>query len=44
MKTQEHQEEQQEQEPGFYIISTMEVTRDEDTEDLKKAKVVTHLS
>ena len=37
-------QEQQEQEHGFYIISTMEVTRDEDTKKLKKAKVVTHLS
>ena len=43
MKTQEHQEEQQE--PGFYIISTMEVTRTgQNREDLKKQPVVTHLS
>ena len=43
MKTQEQQEEH-----GFYIISTMEVTKEYDektkTEKLKKAKVVTHLS
>ena len=41
MKTQE----QQEQKYGFYIISTMEVEETgPNPEDLKKAKVVTHLS
>ena len=38
-------QEQQEQEHGFYIISTMEVEETgPNPEDLKKAKVVTHLS
>ena len=37
-------QEQQEQEHGFYIISTMEVTKDKDTEKLEKQPVVTHLS
>jgi hypothetical protein len=37
-------QEQQEQEHGFYIISTMEVTKDKDTEKLSKQPVVTHLS
>ena len=40
MKTQE----QQEEEYGFHIISTMEVTEDEDTGELSKQPVVTHLS
>ena len=40
MKTQE----QQEQKYGFYIHSTMEVTKDEDTEKLKKQDYITHFS